>query len=70
MKSNERLKKKFYEIVHHTNNWNKFPAITSDGTYTYLNWGYDNKKICVKSTDYNLIKLIEEAIEIYLEEKS
>lgn len=69
MSSRERLKKLIDERVHHKNDWDKIPAITSDGIYTYLKWRYDDKKICVKSNDYDLIALIKEAIHIYLEEK-
>ena len=69
MSSRERLKRVIDERVHHKNDWYKIPAITSDGRYTYLDWCYDDKKICVKSNDYDLIALIEEAIHIYLEEK-
>lgn len=70
MSNRERLKKKFYESVHHTNDWDKFPAITEDSRYKYLTWRYDDKEIQVKSEDYNLIALIEEAIKIYLEGES
>ena len=69
MSSRERLKKLIDERVHHKNDWNKIPAITSDGIYTYLKWRYDDKKICVKSNDYDLVAIIKEAIHIYSEEK-
>lgn len=69
MSSRERLKKLLDEKVHHTNEWDKIPAITEDLKYKYLNWHYDDKEIRVISEDYDLIALIEEAIQIYLEEK-
>ena len=63
----KRLKKLLYEKVHHTSDWDKIPAITEDCRYKYLHWEYADKEIRVKSDDYNLIALIEEAIKIYLE---
>lgn len=36
MSSRERLKRLIDERVHHKNDWDKIPAITSDGIYTYL----------------------------------
>ena len=69
MSSRERLKKLIDERVHHKNDWDKIPAITRDLDFHYLDWLYDDKKICVKSNDYDLIALIKEAIHIYLEEK-
>jgi hypothetical protein len=68
MSSRERLKKLIDERVHHKNDWNKIPAITQDLKYTYLHWNYDDNEIKVKTKDYDLIALIEEAIKIYLEE--
>jgi hypothetical protein len=67
MSSRERLKKLIDERVHHKNDWDKIPAITQDLKYKYLHWHYNDKEIRVKSDDYNLIALIEEAIKIYLE---
>ena len=71
MKGNyERLKEKFYENVHHTSEWDKYPAVTCDSRYKYLTWNYADNEIRVTSEDYNLIALIEEAIKIYLEGES
>ena len=64
----KRLEKLLYEKVHHTSEWDKIPSVTEDYKYKYLDWHYDDKEIRVKSDDYNLIALIEEAIKIYLEE--
>lgn len=70
----DKLRKKLNNNIHHKNEWNKIPAITeyAPGSNKFprkcLDWIYNDNEIHVESVDYNIIRLIEDVIEMYLEE--
>ena len=66
----ETLRKKLQQKVQHKTQWDKYVTILSEREtqYSVLFWKYDCHEVKARSKDTNLLLLLKECIEMYLEE--
>ena len=64
----KQLTKQLRHEIREANKGCRHVAIMSEGTDTILHWKYDGHEVEARSKDYNLLSLLRQCIEIYLEE--